>query len=41
MRKASYVHVWKQIIVATARIHTLPLMTADERIRGWGKVPII
>lgn len=30
-----------QIIVATARLHGLPLMTADERIRGWGKVPII
>jgi PIN domain nuclease of toxin-antitoxin system len=30
-----------QIIVATARIHGLSLMTADERIRGWGKVPII
>jgi len=29
-----------QIIVATARIHGLPLMTADERIRRWGKVPI-
>ena len=29
-----------QIIVATARIHGLPLMTADERIRKWGKVPI-
>jgi PIN domain nuclease of toxin-antitoxin system len=30
-----------QIIVATARIHGLPLMTADERIRKWGKVPIL
>ncbi|MBM3790583.1 MAG: type II toxin-antitoxin system VapC family toxin [Acidobacteria bacterium] len=29
-----------QIIVATARIHGLPLMTADERIIRWGKVPI-
>jgi len=29
-----------RIIVATARIHGLPLMTADERIRKWGKVPI-
>lgn len=29
-----------QIIVATARIHGLPLMTADERIRKWAKVPI-
>jgi PIN domain nuclease of toxin-antitoxin system len=30
-----------RIIVATARIRGLPLMTADERIRRWGKVPII
>jgi PIN domain nuclease of toxin-antitoxin system len=30
-----------QIIVATARLHGLPLMTADARIRGWGKVPIV
>lgn len=30
-----------QIIVATARIHGLPLMTADERIRKWGQVPVI
>lgn len=30
-----------QIIVATARCHGLRLMTADERIRRWGKVPII
>jgi len=30
-----------QIIVATARIHGLPLMTADERIHKWGKVPIV
>jgi PIN domain nuclease of toxin-antitoxin system len=29
-----------QIIVATARIHGLPLMTADERIIKWGKVPL-
>ena len=30
-----------QIIVATARVHGLPLMTADQRIRKWGKVPIL
>ena len=30
-----------QIIVATARIHGLPLMSADERIRKWGKVQIL
>ena len=30
-----------QIIVATARLHGLRLMTADERIRSWGKVAII
>jgi PIN domain nuclease of toxin-antitoxin system len=30
-----------QIIVATARCHGLRLMTADERIRRWGKVPLI
>jgi PIN domain nuclease of toxin-antitoxin system len=30
-----------QMIVATARLHGLPLMTADERIRRWGKVPIL
>ena len=30
-----------QIIVATARCHGLRLMTADERIRRWGKVPVI
>jgi PIN domain nuclease of toxin-antitoxin system len=30
-----------QIIVATARCHSLTLMTADERIRRWGKVPIL
>jgi PIN domain nuclease of toxin-antitoxin system len=30
-----------QIIVATARLHGLPLMTADKRIRGWGKVAIL
>jgi PIN domain nuclease of toxin-antitoxin system len=29
-----------QIIVATARLHGLSLMTADERIRSWGKVPV-
>ena len=30
-----------QMIVATARVHGLPLMTADERIRSWGKVPVL
>ena len=30
-----------QIIVATARCHGLKLVTADERIRRWGKVPLI
>jgi PIN domain nuclease of toxin-antitoxin system len=30
-----------QMIVATARIHGIPLMTSDERIRKWGKVPLI
>ncbi len=30
-----------QMIVATARLHALPLMTADERIRRWGKVPTL
>ena len=30
-----------QIIVATARCHGLRLMTADEQIRRWGKIPLI
>jgi PIN domain nuclease of toxin-antitoxin system len=30
-----------QIIVATARCNNLTLITADERIRKWGKVRII
>jgi PIN domain nuclease of toxin-antitoxin system len=30
-----------QIIVATARCHNLTLITADERIRKWGKVRVI
>ncbi len=30
-----------QIILATARCHGLRLLTADERIRRWGKVPLI
>ena len=29
-----------RIIVATARCHGLRLLTADERIRRWGKVPL-
>jgi PIN domain nuclease of toxin-antitoxin system len=30
-----------RIIVATARCHGLRLLTADENIRRWGKVPVI
>jgi len=30
-----------QIIVATARCHGLTLITADERIRKWGKVKLV
>jgi len=30
-----------QLIVATARLHGLPLMTADRRIHRWGKVPVL
>jgi PIN domain nuclease of toxin-antitoxin system len=30
-----------QIIVATARCHSLHLLTADERIRSWGKVALV
>jgi len=30
-----------QIIVATARCHDLTLVTADDRIRGWGKVRVL
>jgi PIN domain nuclease of toxin-antitoxin system len=30
-----------QIIVATARCHGLSLITADEDIRRWGKLPVI
>jgi PIN domain nuclease of toxin-antitoxin system len=30
-----------QIIVATARCHNLALITADERIRKWGKVRVV
>jgi PIN domain nuclease of toxin-antitoxin system len=30
-----------QIIVAAARCHNLTLITADERIRKWGKVRIV
>ena len=30
-----------QIIIATARCHGLQLVTSDERIRRWGKVPVI
>ncbi len=30
-----------RIIAATARCHGLRLMTADENIRRWGKVPVI
>ncbi|HYL35317.1 MAG TPA: PIN domain-containing protein [Bryobacteraceae bacterium] len=30
-----------QIIVATARCHGLTVLTADERIRKWGKVRVV
>lgn len=30
-----------QIIVATARCHDLTLITADDRIRAWGKVRVL
>ena len=30
-----------QIIVATARCHGLRLITADEHIRRWGKIPLV
>jgi PIN domain nuclease of toxin-antitoxin system len=30
-----------RIIVATARVHGLRLLTADERIVQWGKVPLV
>jgi PIN domain nuclease of toxin-antitoxin system len=30
-----------QLIVATARCHGLRLLTADERIRKWGKVAVV
>jgi PIN domain nuclease of toxin-antitoxin system len=30
-----------QIIAATARCHGLTLMTSDERIRKWGRVPVV
>ena len=30
-----------QIIVATARCHDLTFITADERIRRWGKVRVV
>ena len=30
-----------QTIVATARCHGLRLLTADERIRRWGKVTLV
>ncbi len=30
-----------QMIVATARLHGLSLITSDERIRRWGRVPVI
>jgi PIN domain nuclease of toxin-antitoxin system len=30
-----------QIIAATARSHGLTLMTADEHIRRWGRVPVV
>ncbi len=30
-----------QIIVATALVHGLRLLTLDDRIRAWGKVPVL
>ena len=30
-----------RIIVATARCHDLTLITADERVRRWGKVRVV
>jgi len=30
-----------QIIVATARCHNLRLLTGDDRIRRWGKIPFV
>ena len=30
-----------QIIAATARCHGLSLMTSDDRIRRWGRVPVV
>jgi PIN domain nuclease of toxin-antitoxin system len=30
-----------RLIVATARCHGLRLVTADDRIRRWGKVPVV
>ena len=30
-----------RIIVATARVHGMRLMTADTLIRRWGKIPLI
>ena len=30
-----------QLIVATARCHGLRLVTSDERIRAWGRVPLV
>jgi PIN domain nuclease of toxin-antitoxin system len=30
-----------RIIAATARVHGLYLMTADDRIRKWGQVPVL
>jgi PIN domain nuclease of toxin-antitoxin system len=30
-----------RLIIATARCHSLKLLTADERIRNWGVVPVV
>lgn len=30
-----------RLIVATARCHGLKLLTADDRIREWGRVPVV
>ncbi len=38
---ASLLDAADRIIVATARCHGLSLMTADDRVRDWGRVPVV